>query len=67
MSETWEGSGVECGTAGRDNVCQCGHRRWLHSGDKDECHGMATRTEPCQCTEFREKQSPLDCARGERP
>ena len=42
--------GATCGSpchwapaCGRDVICACGHRAWLHAGDKDECLACTCR------------------------
>jgi hypothetical protein len=43
--------GANCGSPGRDVICACGHRAWLHAGDKDECLSLGTGV-ACPCRAF---------------
>lgn len=53
IGEEQVGGGAACGTPGRDALCMgCEHRRWLHSGDKDECRHAAPGASACACVRF---------------
>ena len=42
--------GDACGSPGRDAICGCGHRAWLHVGDKEACRSLSGLT--CRCAAF---------------
>jgi hypothetical protein len=42
--------GERCGSPGRDVICVCGHRAWLHVGDKEACRSLSGLT--CRCAAF---------------
>ena len=52
--------GDTCGSPGRDVVCHCGHRAWLHVGDKEDCKSLGSGV-ACQCAAFRPQDTEHTC------